>query len=337
VAITKLLSFECEAEVLGQVRQVQVYEGGMTIRGVSITDAHAILKALANGTLVAVEVPEAAPVKADPLEFSEEFKKENETPPKPQPAPTAPPAAAPPSPASTNSAAATAGSSRSEPDGLPGFIDWSGTWCGALVGGRACGKKQYETTSGSTCEAGHGGADPLGAPAPGGQAFTPPPAEKPKPRPSEAAGQQTTATPAARPSQPPAAAPAAASPPASTRATTPTPSTTSEGDDLFGPPPAPPAKPAPAMTPAQREVGDMPAWGGGPQQGWPADVSAAKNLKEVLSALVRAGHKTEGALLSETEKLKAAGHPVVKVIADLPKRVKTACSAFAEQFGIVES
>lgn len=57
MAITKLLAFEAEAEILGCIRTVHFADEELTITGLSLVDAHAVLDALSNGKLVSVAFP----------------------------------------------------------------------------------------------------------------------------------------------------------------------------------------------------------------------------------------------------------------------------------------
>jgi hypothetical protein len=57
MAITKLHSFEADAEVLGRIHMVHFQDEELTIIGLSLEDAHRVLDALSLGSLVAVAVP----------------------------------------------------------------------------------------------------------------------------------------------------------------------------------------------------------------------------------------------------------------------------------------
>jgi len=57
MAITKLISYQAEAEILGRIRTVAFdgEEGSFTIRGLDLSAAHEILRHLANGALAAID------------------------------------------------------------------------------------------------------------------------------------------------------------------------------------------------------------------------------------------------------------------------------------------
>ena len=66
MALTRLTGFEGSAEILGILRDVQYRAGGLTIEGLDLADAHAILKHLSLGTLATAEVADPiAQIRAD--------------------------------------------------------------------------------------------------------------------------------------------------------------------------------------------------------------------------------------------------------------------------------
>lgn len=346
--ITKLLSYSAEAEVLGRTHLVLFEEGKLVIAGLSLEESHSVLRALSLGHVVSAELPQAlprpnAPPASAPGTATATPRSSDAPTPSTQ---TGTPSPSSPAASTARSAAAPAPSpSASTPAGRPkkldGFIYWSGTWCGVP----GCGKKQYETTSGATCENGHG-ADPVGPPAAGTTA-----------RPTSPAPVGTSVPPAAGTSASSTATAAAAAPtseasfdgppkPAHVLAPPPVKAASFAEAQFDDPPAAPSARDA--VSPPAPGDRDMPSWSpnkpaqAGPPpppaprpdtSDLPPGLVAAKNLKEVLIVLTGMGHKTQESLTTEAMRLKDR-LPVLATIADLRKRVHTACSAYSEQFGL---